>query len=131
MQIYLDTSALVKLVVKEPESRALAAYLGEHRADIRFTAALSRTELVRAVARQWSTDSVAHARRVLGRLDLVPMTNRLLDAAATLMPPELRSLDAIHLAAALTAPDLRSLVTYDDRLAQAVTDTGIAVVAPR
>lgn len=131
MQIYLDTSALVKLVVKEPESPALAAYLGEHPADIRFTAALARTELVRAVARQRSTDSVAHARRVLGRLDLVPLTNRLLDAAATIMPPELRSLDAIHLAAALTAPDLRALVTYDNRLAQAVADTGIAVVTPR
>jgi predicted nucleic acid-binding protein len=131
MQMYLDTSALVKLVVKGPESPALETYLGEHPADTRFTAALGRTELVRAVARQQSIDSTAHARRVLGRLDLVPQTNRLLDAAAIVMPPDLRSLDAIHLAAALTAPDLRALVTYNNRLAQAATDMGIAVVAPR
>jgi predicted nucleic acid-binding protein len=47
------------------------------------------------------------------------------------VPPELRSLDAIHFAAALTAPDLRALVTYDIRLAHAAGDIGIAVVAPR
>jgi uncharacterized protein len=130
MQVYLDTSALVKLVVKEPESRTLELYLGEFPTDTRFTAALARTELVRAVARQGSVDSVAHARRVLGRLDLVPLTNRLLDAAATITPPELRTLDAVHLAAALTAPELRAMVTYDIRLAAAAANAGIAVVSP-
>jgi 7-keto-8-aminopelargonate synthetase-like enzyme len=39
-------------------------------------------------------------------------------------------LDAIHLAAALTAPDLRAIVTYDSRLAGAAADAGIAVVSP-
>ena len=113
------------------ESRSLAIYLNESRADTRFTAALAPTELVRVVGRQESIDSVAHARRVLGRLDLVPLTNRLLDAAATMMPSELRTLDAVHLAAALTAPDLRSIVTYDNRLAEAAVAVGTAVVTPR
>jgi predicted nucleic acid-binding protein len=53
-----------------------------------------------------------------------------LDTAATLPPPELRALDAIHLAAALTAPDLRALVTYDGRLADAAADAGVVVVSP-
>ena len=46
-------------------------------------------------------------------------------------PRELRTLDAIHLAAALTAPDLRAMVTYDSRLAEAAATAGIAVVSPR
>jgi predicted nucleic acid-binding protein len=131
MQLYLDTSALVKLVVQEPESSALEAYLREYPADARFTSALARTELVRAVTRQQSIDSIAHARRVLARMNLVPLTNRLLDAAATMMKRELRTLDALHISAALTAPTLRAVVTYDNRMSQAVAEIGIAVATPR
>jgi predicted nucleic acid-binding protein len=103
MQLYLDTSALVKIVVAEPESNALADYLRAFPSDSRFTSTLARTELVRAVSRRGSNDSIAHARRVLGRLDLIPLTNRLLDNAGMLMPPELRTLDGIHLSSAMTA----------------------------
>jgi len=130
MQVYLDTSALLKLIVKEPESSALETYLGGFQSDRRFTAALARAELVRAVARRESTASVEHARRVLGRLDLVPLTNRLLDAAAAMTPQALRTLDAIHLATAMTAPDLRAVVTYDRRLADAAAAHGIPAVNP-
>ena len=130
MQLYLDTSALVKIVVAEPESNALANYLRAFPSDSRFTSALARTELVRAVGRRGSNDSIAHARRVLGRLDLIPLTNRLLDNAGMLMPPELRTLDAIHLSSAMTAPELRAFVTYDGRLARAATHAGIEIVAP-
>jgi len=130
MQIYLDTSALVKLVVDERESPALERYVVEHSSDRRFTAALARTELLRAMARRQQADSIAHGRRLLGRLYVVPLTNRLLDRAATLTPPELRTLDAIHLAAAMTAPNLRAVVTYDTHLAQAATNAGIAAVSP-
>ncbi len=130
MQLYLDTSALVKLVAAEPESSALRSYLSEFPLDTRFAAALVRAELVRAVTRTGTMETVEHARRVLARLDLVALSNRLLDAAATISPPELRSLDAIHLAAALTAPDLRAIITYDSRLAQAAVNAGIAVTQP-
>ena len=131
MQIYLDTSALVKLVVMEPESLALRSYLERFPSDTRFASALARTELVRAVAGRGSLEIVEHARRVLARLDLVTLSNRLLDAAARMAPPELRTLDAIHLAAALTAPDLRAIVTYDSRMTQAAANAGIAVVDPQ
>ena len=104
MQLYLDSSALVKLVVSEAESGALRTYLAERRSDVRLAAALVRTEVVRAVAMHRSIELVETARSVIARLHLVPLNNRLLDAAAITSPPELRTLDAIHLAAAMTAP---------------------------
>ena len=131
MQLYVDTSALVKLVVVEAESAALRSYLAECASDVRIAAALARTEFVRAVAAHRSIDVLENARRVLTRMYLVTLSNRLLDTAATMAPPELRTLDAIHLAAALTAPDLRAMVTYDSRLAEAAATAGIAVVSPR
>ena len=131
MQLYLDSSALVKLVVSEAESSALRTYLAERRSDARMAAALARTEVVRAVAMHRSIELVETARSIIARLHLVPLNNRLFDAAATKLPPELRTLDAIHLAAAMTAPDLRAIVSYDRRLADAAATAGLAVVAPR
>jgi hypothetical protein len=131
MQIYVDTSALVKLVVVEAESAALRSYFEEFPSDTQFTAALARTELVRVVARQGSNDVIDNARLALTKVDLVAVTNTLLDAAASIRPRELRTLDAIHLAAARTAPELRALVTYDNRLAEAAAASGMTVVTPR
>ena len=131
MQIYVDTSALVKLVVVEAESAALRSYFEDFAHDTLFAAALARTELVRSVARLGSIEIIETARLVLTKLDLVTLNLALLDAAATIGALELRTLDAIHLAAARTAPDLRALVTYDNHLAQAAAAAGIAVVSPR
>jgi predicted nucleic acid-binding protein len=131
MQLYLDSSALVKLVVSEAESSALRTYLAERQSDVRMAAALVRTEVVRAVAMHRSIELVETARSIIARLHVVPLNNRLLDAAAATLPPELRTLDAIHLAAAMTAPDLRAIVTYDKRLTEAAATAGLAVMAPR
>jgi uncharacterized protein len=131
MQIYVDTSALVKLVVVEAESAALRRYFEDFPHDTQFAAALARTELVRAVVRQGSIEVIENARLALSKLDLVAVSNTLLDAAGTIAPPELRTVDAIHLAAALTAPELRAMVTYDGRMAEAAGNAGIVVVAPR
>lgn len=130
MQVYVDTSALVKLVAVETETVALRGYLERFADDIRFTSALARTELVRAVARQGPPEVIANARMVLTKLDLVAVSTTLLDVAATITPFELRALDAIHLAAARTAPQLRAMITYDNRLADAAIAAGIAVVSP-
>jgi predicted nucleic acid-binding protein len=130
MQLYLDSSALVKLVVHEPESEPLRDYLGSFD-DVRFSAALSRTELIRAITRTGAAhDVLARAHRMLGRLNLVVLSTRLLDEAAMLGPPGLRTLDAIHLAAARTAPALRALITYDTRLAEAADSLGMRVATP-
>ena len=130
MQLYVDTSALVKLVTVEPESLALRSYLSEAAGDAEFTAAITRTELVRAAARLRDADIARQTTLLLTRLQFVEISTALLDAAAILPPPELRALDAIHLAAAMTAPDLRALVTYDRRLADAAADAGVVVVSP-
>jgi uncharacterized protein len=130
MRTYLDTSALVKLVVTERESTALTAYLRTIGADTLFTAALARTELVRAVTGA-GLRAVAQARRILDDLDTVNLTRGLLDAAADLGPARLRTIDAIHLAAAQRAgTELRLLLTYDSRMAAAAADLGMAVEGP-
>ena len=130
MQLYVDTSALVKLVTVEPESAALRGYLSKAEGDAEFTAAITRTELVRAATRLRDPDVTLQATLLLTRLHFVEISTALLDAAAILPPPELRALDAIHLAAALTAPDLRAFVTYDRHLADAAADAGVDVVSP-
>jgi predicted nucleic acid-binding protein len=126
--VYLDSSALVKIVVLEPESRALRTYL--RREPQRVSCGLARTEVLRAV-RPGGPAAIEAARRVLRSIDLIRLDDALLDAAGLLEPIGLRSLDAIHLAAAqLIAPALHAVVTYDRRLADAATSLGLPVAAP-
>ena len=131
MRLYLDASALVKLVQVEAESAALRRYLKRHPGDQKATSSLSRVEVVRAVL-DGGVSAVAKARRQLGRLYVVPLDRALLDDAAMLGAGIiLRSLDAIHLAAAQRlGPDLRSVITYDPRMHQAADALGLPVVAP-
>ena len=127
----MDTSALVKLVVTEPESGALQAFLAERSHDTLFSAALARTELVRAVAAN-GPKAIVGARDLLRGLDMVVLTRQLLDDAGTMLPLSLRSLDAIHLVAAQRAGDtLRAVITYDTRMLSAAADLGIATESPR
>ncbi len=126
---YLDSSAIVKLAVREAESVALRRYLRRRRPLV--SSSLARTEVLRALLPA-GDDAVGAGRKVLTRLDLVRINNRVLDAAATLRPAEIRSLDAIHLATAgQLGEDLGVLVTYDERMAEAAKNLGHRVVAPR
>jgi predicted nucleic acid-binding protein len=128
LTVYLDTSALVKLVVIEKESRALRTFL-QHEPE-QFSCAIARTELLRAVHRGGSA-AIEDARRVLRNLHLIHLGDALLDAAGLLDPVKMRSLDAIHLAAAaLIAPELTGLVTYDKRMAEGAAHLGFPVVSP-
>ena len=131
MRLYLDSSALVKLVKREAESEALRSFLRRHRADGRITSALARVEVVRSVSAGGPT-AIAHARRQLARVDQIKLDRDLLDVAATLAPAAvMRSLDAIHLAAARSlGAELRSVLTYDLRMRDAAIALGIAVDAP-
>lgn len=125
--VYLDTSALVKLVRSEGESVALRRYLTTR--PVRTTCALVRVELVRAARRQ-DAGAVAAAQRLLGEIDLIALDESLLDAAA-LIQPDVRSLDAIHLASALAlGAHLAALVTYDMRMKAAAVSMGLPVVSP-
>jgi uncharacterized protein len=129
MAHYLDTSALVKLVVAEAETPALLAWLtADDRTPV--SSDLARTELLRAV-RRVAPDRAVQARTVLGSVTLLEVTTAMFDEAGRLDPALLRSLDAIHLAAALAlGDDLEGLVTYDDRLADAAELNGLLVIAP-
>jgi len=129
--LYLDSSALVKLVQVETESGPLRAFLRHHRSDGRVTSALARVEVVRAVA-GGGAEAVAQARRQLTRVDQITLDRDLLDDAATMATgAKLRSLDAIHLASArLIGADLRAVVTYDLRMGEAAKAVGMAVAAP-
>jgi len=126
---YLDSSAIVKLAVREPESLALRRYL--RRKHPLVSSALARTEVSRALLPA-GDEAMSRGRAVLQRLDLVRVNDRVLTAAGGLPPPELRSLDAIHLATAQElGDDLSAVVTYDDRMAAAARHMGYRVVQPR
>lgn len=125
---YLDSSAIVKLAVREPESVALRRYL--RRKQPLVTSALARTEVARALL-PFGSDAVTRGVDVLRRIDVVRINDRILRAAGAMVPVELRSLDAIHLATARQlGDDLARVCTYDDRMTAAATGLGLAVVAP-
>jgi predicted nucleic acid-binding protein len=126
---YLDSSAIVKLAIREPESAALRRYLRRKRPVV--SSALARTEVLRALLPA-GDEAVARGRSVLQRLDLVRVNDRVLNAAAVLRPTELRSLDVIHLATAEQfGHELTALVTYDDRMVKAAKQLGYRIVQPR
>lgn len=129
MAYYLDTSALVKLVVAEPETAALRAWLAA--ADrTPVSCDLARTELLRAVRRA-APDRVPQARAVLDSITWMEVTTQTFEEAGRLHPTTLRPLHAVHLAAALDLGDeLEGMVTYDDRLADAAQFNAIWVTAP-
>jgi predicted nucleic acid-binding protein len=125
---YLDSSALVKAVLEEPESRVLLRWLTDKE---RLVACeLVRVETVRVV-RLSDPGSVPRARDVFAAVTLIRLDDSLYDLAAGLEPASLRSLDAVHLAAALSVgPDLAGVVTYDMRMAEAAAALNLHVQAP-
>ena len=125
-RLYVDTSALVKLVVSEPESAAVLAEVAEWSGHVASEIAV--TELLRAV-RRMSPASLPRAIAVLGDVTLVRLHRALLDDAGRLAPAELRSLDAIHIATARVS-GATTMVTYDHRMAAAARADGFNVLAP-
>ena len=126
---YLDTSAPVKLVVKEPGAKALRSWLGKQAARI-VSSDLLRTELLRATRRS-APEQMTQARAVLAALTILSMSSATFDRAGSVDPHELRSLDALHLAVALELGDeLEGLITYDVRQGAAARAFGLDVIAP-
>jgi predicted nucleic acid-binding protein len=126
--VYLDSSAIVKLAVREPESDALRRHLRRRRPWV--SSALARAEVLRALLPAGTT-ALEAGRQVLARCDLIRVNDAVLNRAGTMLPPDLRTLDAIHLASAWRlGRDLGELVTYDERLAAAGRQAGLRVTAP-
>ncbi len=127
---YLDSSAIVKFAVAENESEALGVWRGDlDDDDVVMTCELAIAEVLRAVARVEGDSEVALAH--LDSLEQLVVDRDLLLAASRLEPAELRTLDAIHLAAATAAGEaLGGVVTYDERMAVAAEALGLTTLAP-
>lgn len=129
MIAYLDSSALVKLVATEPESAKLAVAID--RWPERVSSALARVEVLRA-ARRAGDDTIRRAREVLEGVSLLSLDDAVLNAAVRIRPLGLRSLDAIHVASALSLGSrLEVLVAYDHRLLTAAEAAGLPTQSPR
>jgi uncharacterized protein len=128
--IYLDSSALMKLVRQEDETSALIEWLGLRTEQPVVTSELGRVEVLRA-ARKVGDLVLAEARAVVGDLDLVPLDRAVQDVACDIGDPLLRSLDALHLASALLlGAELTTFIAYDRRLTNAARAAGLDVAAP-
>ena len=128
---YLDSSALVKLVFAESESAALSRFLVEWRD--RASSVLARTEVARVAKRVGASGKArTRAADVLEHIALIALDDGIVARAGEVEPPALRTLDAIHLATALSlGGDLGGIVTYDRRLADAARRAGLTVWSPR
>lgn len=124
---YVDASALTKLILDEPDALEMRRWWFE--TDRVFCSRIGLAETARAVAR-WQPGPT-HLDAVLRSIDVVELDQLIARQAATVSPPALRTLDAIHLATALRLVDvIDAFVTYDDRLAEAARAVGLPVVRP-
>lgn len=127
--VYLDASALVKLVAVEPESSALAQLLGDW--ESRITSRISTVEVTRAARRPARPELVERASAVLDGVSFVELNPEIARLAGLLDPPTLRSLDAMHVASALSlGADVGPFLSYDARMQEAATAAGLDVRAP-
>ena len=128
--IYLDSSALVKLALTEPESAALISYLGEQPGRALVSSTLHRAEVLRAIWRA-EPGALPRAQRIIRRVSLVSLSHEMLDNAATQAPAGLGTAAAIHLVSALTIKrDLTAFVSYDQQLLDAAEGAGLPVASP-
>jgi predicted nucleic acid-binding protein len=126
--LYLDSSALVKLVVTEPETVALRRYL-RSRPD-RVTSELSVAEVSRAALRR-DAGLIEATRRILDRVDRIALGSQLVQRAGTLMPPGMRTLDALHITSALELGDeLEAVVAYDHQMLDAAAAHRLPTASP-
>ena len=125
---YLDTSAYVKLPLEEAGHEQLRFELSQW--DGFVSSMLLGVEAIRACAR-YGRDRAGDARAWLEGVSLLPLDDTTLDIATSLSPPTLRTLDALHLATALTVrAEIGAFFTYDERLAGVARDHGLPVMQP-
>lgn len=128
--IYLDSSALLKLLHEETESTALADWLAAHAETPVASSELAKVEVVRA-CRRINPATLSEATALLAGLDLIPLSGTVVDEAANVGGTTLRSLDAIHLASALSIQaELSAFIAYDHRLAEAASTAGLELHTP-
>lgn len=127
--VYLDSSAIIKLIFEEDETSGLADFLGSWPA--RASSSLASVEVLRTAQLVEDDLVTKHARHLLAHVHLIKPDEVLLASATRLAPRSLRALDAIHLATALSlGTELAGMVVYDRRLADAARHAGLTVWAP-
>lgn len=127
MAVYVDSSAVVKLIREEPETAALLEYL-RGRPD-QVSSVIAAIELARAVAR--AGEGADRLGDVFDRLILVDLDEGIVRRASTMEPSTLRTLDSIHLATAIEiGREIEAILTYDDRMADAARSIGLEVASP-
>jgi hypothetical protein len=128
--LYLDSSALVKLAITEPESAGLLHWLGQHPNLIRVSSELTRVEVVRIIWRV-APAALPEGYLVTRRIAEIRLTDEVLRKAAALRPPWLRATQAVQIASALTIRrELTAFVAYDKRLLEAATVAGLPTACP-
>jgi uncharacterized protein len=143
--IYFDTCALLKLIREDAESPALGAFI-DARPDTRwFSSEIAKAELARTLRRINHGDGdggraaddarlgaeLGYAEQLCAHLDLIAVSSRVISEAAAIRQPFLRTLDAIHLAAASSMrAALSAFITYDKRLAAAAREAELPVLSP-
>ena len=126
--IYVDSSALVKLVLPEAESSSMIEFAAEF--DTLVTSTIGAIEFRRAVKRHYAQQLWA-VERVLAEMTILELSHEVRRTAELLEPTILRTLDAIHLASALVIrEELEAFVAYDERLLEAARLAGIPTVSP-
>ncbi len=128
--IYLDSSALMKMVRREDETVALGEWLARRTEQQVVSSELARVEVLRA-ARRVGGPAMAEARAVVADLDLIPLDHAVQDVACDIGGLALRTLEALHLASALLlGAQLTAFIAYDHRLADAARAAGLTVATP-
>ncbi len=128
--VYLDASAIVKLVVEEGESPALRGALRDR--PHRVSSALALVEVHLAAARRSPAPPAGRVSTILAGVTLIPVDQPTLECAAGLGEHGLRALDAIHMATAQSlGEDLDSFIAYDQRLLTAAQASGLSTEEPR
>jgi predicted nucleic acid-binding protein len=123
---YLDSSAIVKLVIDEPDSPSLLRWY--HEAERVVTSRIGLVEALRAAARRGHDRELVNA--ILDRFEVFELDEEIGRRAGGLAPATLRTLDAIHVATALALEAVDAFVTYDERQAEAARAVGLPVVRP-
>jgi predicted nucleic acid-binding protein len=128
--IYLDSSALVKLAITEPESAGLLSWLAAQPNLVRVASTVIRVEVPRAVWRA-EPSALPESYLVIRRTTEIELSDEVLSKAAGVKPVTLRAIDAIHLASALVLRrELTAFVSYDKRLLAAAKEAGLPTASP-
>ena len=124
--VYVDTSALAALLIDQPESAALLDWLDSTAAEL-VSSDLLETELRRVAVREGLDQS--DVTRLLDGVALAALDRAVYRGAGYLPMPYLRTLDALHLEAAIRL-DASAVLTYDRRLGEAARAAGLDLIAP-